>query len=184
MSDRAIDAAVTAALEAGEGLLRLAPTWVPRSFLMPGRRIKLAPQDLYASGAHRGGIDRRAEDRAHQRDLANGQRPLAAGRAGIGRRAQGAVPGASTCKGPVIVRPPEKNSVSSAVSPGFSDLETPNSMTCLPPGAKTAWPPAGATTCVTGAIDDMPFMVMLWCISADRASGDDTASRIAPRSPP
>ncbi len=31
-------------LEAGEGILRLAPTWVPRSFLMPGRRIKLAPQ--------------------------------------------------------------------------------------------------------------------------------------------
>ena len=47
------------ALEAGEGLLRLAPTWVPRSFLMPGRRIKLAAQDLYALGAHRGGIDER-----------------------------------------------------------------------------------------------------------------------------
>jgi hypothetical protein len=46
-------------LEAGEGILRLAPTWVPRSFLMPGRRIKLAPQDLYALGAHRGGIDER-----------------------------------------------------------------------------------------------------------------------------
>lgn len=50
---------VRAALEKGEGLLRLAPTWVPRSFLMPGRRIKLAPQDLYALGAHRGGIDER-----------------------------------------------------------------------------------------------------------------------------
>src|SRR3977135_3068806 len=48
-----------AAVEAGEGLLRLAPTWVPRSFLMPGRRIKLAPQDVYAYGAHRGGIDER-----------------------------------------------------------------------------------------------------------------------------
>src|SRR3954451_13568433 len=47
------------AIEAGEGLLRLAPTWVPRSFLMPGRRIKLAPQDVYALGAHRGGIDER-----------------------------------------------------------------------------------------------------------------------------
>src|SRR5438105_11407361 len=47
------------ALEAGEGILRLAPTWVPRSFLMPGRRIKLAPQDVYALGAHRGGIDER-----------------------------------------------------------------------------------------------------------------------------
>jgi hypothetical protein len=51
--------AVRQALEAGEGLLRLAPTWVPRSFLMPGRRIKLASQDLYALGAHRGGIDER-----------------------------------------------------------------------------------------------------------------------------
>jgi hypothetical protein len=47
------------ALEAGAGMLRLAPTWVPRSFLMPGRRIKLAPQDVYALGAHRGGIDER-----------------------------------------------------------------------------------------------------------------------------
>jgi hypothetical protein len=46
-------------LEKGEGILRLAPTWVPRSFLMPGRRIKLAPQDLYALGSHRGGIDER-----------------------------------------------------------------------------------------------------------------------------
>src|ERR687886_313912 len=52
-------AAVRQALEAGQGILRLAPTWVPRSFLMPGRRIKLAPQDVYAYGAHRGGIDER-----------------------------------------------------------------------------------------------------------------------------
>jgi hypothetical protein len=52
-------AAVRQAIEAGEGLLRLAPTWVPRSFLMPGKRIKLAPQDVYALGAHRGGIDER-----------------------------------------------------------------------------------------------------------------------------
>src|SRR5271156_1984070 len=46
-------------IDASGGILRLAPTWVPRSFLMPGRRIKLAPQDLYALGAHRGGIDER-----------------------------------------------------------------------------------------------------------------------------
>jgi hypothetical protein len=52
-------AAIREAIETGEGLLRLAPTWVPRSFLMPGRRIKLAPQDVYALGAHRGGIDER-----------------------------------------------------------------------------------------------------------------------------
>src|SRR2546423_11236024 len=52
-------AQVRRTLEANEGLLRLAPTWVPRSFLMPGKRIKLAPQDVYALGAHRGGIDER-----------------------------------------------------------------------------------------------------------------------------
>lgn len=48
-----------AALDAGEGLLRLTPTWVPRSFLHPGRRLKLHPHDLYAYGADRGGIDER-----------------------------------------------------------------------------------------------------------------------------
>jgi hypothetical protein len=53
------ESVVRQALEAGEGILRLAPTWVPRSFLMPGKRIKLAPQDYYAYGAHRGGIDER-----------------------------------------------------------------------------------------------------------------------------
>ncbi len=47
------------ALDAGEGLLRLTPTWVPRSFLHPGKRIKLAPGDYYAYGANRGGIDER-----------------------------------------------------------------------------------------------------------------------------
>ena len=47
------------ALDAGEGLLRLTPTWVPRSFLHPGRRIKLNPNHLYAFGANRGGIDER-----------------------------------------------------------------------------------------------------------------------------
>jgi len=47
------------ALDAGEGLLRLTPTWVPRSFLHPGKRIKLAPTDWYALGTHRGGIDER-----------------------------------------------------------------------------------------------------------------------------
>src|SRR3954469_22564236 len=48
-----------AALDAGRGVLRLAPNWVPRSFLMPGRRLKLHPDDLYAYGAYRGGIDER-----------------------------------------------------------------------------------------------------------------------------
>lgn len=47
------------AFEQGEGILRLAPTWVPRAFCIPGRRLKLHPDDLYAFGAHRGGIDER-----------------------------------------------------------------------------------------------------------------------------
>jgi hypothetical protein len=45
--------------EQGEGLLRLAPAWVPRVFCIPGRRIKLHPDDYYAFGAQRGGIDER-----------------------------------------------------------------------------------------------------------------------------
>lgn len=47
------------ALEQGKGILRLAPTWVPRSFCIPGKRLKLHPADYYAYGAHRGGIDER-----------------------------------------------------------------------------------------------------------------------------
>ena len=47
------------ALEQGEGILRLAPTWVPRVFCVPGRRIKLHPHDYYSFGAIRGGIDER-----------------------------------------------------------------------------------------------------------------------------
>jgi hypothetical protein len=57
--ERATAAEVRRAVEACAGILRLAPTWVPRSFLMPGRRIKLAVADLYAYGAKRGGIDER-----------------------------------------------------------------------------------------------------------------------------
>ena len=47
------------ALEQGRGILRLAPTWVPRSFCVPGRRIKLHPDDYYVLGGIRGGIDER-----------------------------------------------------------------------------------------------------------------------------
>src|SRR5438128_5580372 len=47
------------ALEQSGGLLRLAPCWVPRSFLQPGKRLKLDPKDLYAFGLNRGGIDER-----------------------------------------------------------------------------------------------------------------------------
>ena len=52
-------AKVAAELSRTGGLLRLAPAWVPRSFLQPGLRIKLHPDDTYAYGANRGGIDER-----------------------------------------------------------------------------------------------------------------------------
>src|SRR5262245_54144167 len=50
---------VNQALESGAGILRLMPTWVPRLFCVPGRRLRLHPSDLYALGAQRGGIDER-----------------------------------------------------------------------------------------------------------------------------
>src|SRR3954465_12001916 len=59
MSNQQLTAQVRAALDAGEGILRLGPAWGPRSFLMPGGRLKLAREDLYALGTQRGGIDER-----------------------------------------------------------------------------------------------------------------------------
>ena len=50
---------INTAFEEGQGIFRLAPTWVPRTFCIPGKRMKLHPDDLYAYGAHRGGIDER-----------------------------------------------------------------------------------------------------------------------------
>ena len=50
---------VEAEISATGGLLRLAPAWVPRSFLQPGLRLKLHPDDTYAYGLNRGGIDER-----------------------------------------------------------------------------------------------------------------------------
>jgi len=47
------------AIDAGNGILRLEPCWVPRTFMQPGRRLRLHPDDLYALGAHRGGINER-----------------------------------------------------------------------------------------------------------------------------
>lgn len=46
-------------LKEGKGILRLVPTWVPRAFCIPGRRIKLHPDDYYVLGLERGGIDER-----------------------------------------------------------------------------------------------------------------------------
>ena len=47
------------ALEQGEGILRLAPAWVPRDWLVPGNRIKLHPDDRFTYGGDRGGISER-----------------------------------------------------------------------------------------------------------------------------
>jgi hypothetical protein len=57
--DTGHETAIKQVLSSAHGILRLAPTWVPRSFLMPGRRLKLFSGDLYALGANRGGIDER-----------------------------------------------------------------------------------------------------------------------------
>jgi hypothetical protein len=46
-------------LSEGNGILRLAPTWVPRAFCRPGKRIKLHPEDYYVRGLEKGGIDER-----------------------------------------------------------------------------------------------------------------------------
>ncbi|MEM7454961.1 MAG: hypothetical protein AAF456_11480 [Planctomycetota bacterium] len=54
-----VAAVLDSAMDSGGGVLRLTPTWVPRSFLHPGKRIRLHPDDYYAFGAERGGIDER-----------------------------------------------------------------------------------------------------------------------------
>jgi hypothetical protein len=59
MSVQNLENLAPAALDAGEGIIRLAPTWVPRSFLMPGARLKHARHDLFAPGTHLGSIDKR-----------------------------------------------------------------------------------------------------------------------------
>jgi hypothetical protein len=56
---KGIKKTVEGALADSGGLLRLTPCWVPRSFLQPGKRLKLHPDDLYAFGLNRGGIDER-----------------------------------------------------------------------------------------------------------------------------
>jgi hypothetical protein len=56
MLDRA---RVREALGTGAGIFRLEPCWVPRSFMIPGRRLRLHPNDLYAFGGERGGINER-----------------------------------------------------------------------------------------------------------------------------
>ena len=47
------------AMETGQGILRLAPAWVPRAFCRPGKRLRLHNDDYYILGLERGGIDER-----------------------------------------------------------------------------------------------------------------------------
>lgn len=53
------EAAIDRAMEAGGGVLRLAPSWVPRSFCTPAQRLRLHPDDYFPLGKERGGIDER-----------------------------------------------------------------------------------------------------------------------------
>ncbi len=59
MKESGISRKVRRAFDARGGIFRLAPTWVPRAFLQPGRRLRLNPDHIYALGANRGGIDER-----------------------------------------------------------------------------------------------------------------------------
>ncbi len=59
MNDQQVKQLATQALESGGGIVRLMPTWVPRVFCVPGRRLRLHPNDLYALGGQRGGLDER-----------------------------------------------------------------------------------------------------------------------------
>ena len=43
----------------GEGVLRMAPNWVPRPFNRPGKRIRLHPDDYFAMGMDKGAITER-----------------------------------------------------------------------------------------------------------------------------
>jgi hypothetical protein len=51
--------AIRDAFEKGAGILRLAPTFVPRRFSQAGRRLRLHPDDYYALGTARGSIKER-----------------------------------------------------------------------------------------------------------------------------
>ena len=48
--------AIKEVFEQGKGILHLAPTWGPRGFNEPGKRLRLHPDDYYALGMDRGGI--------------------------------------------------------------------------------------------------------------------------------
>lgn len=64
------------ALDAGKGIVRLAPAWVPRSFCTPGRRLRLHPDDYYPYGFDRGGVDERWLSSAIRADNGPGTGPF------------------------------------------------------------------------------------------------------------
>ena len=47
------------AMDRGNGILRMIPSWVPRSFMRPGKRLRLHMDDYYPYGIERGAIDER-----------------------------------------------------------------------------------------------------------------------------
>lgn len=49
-------AATRDVLQQGDGILQMLPTWVPRPFNRPGRRLRLHPDDYFAMGMDRGAI--------------------------------------------------------------------------------------------------------------------------------
>ncbi|MCU0500353.1 MAG: hypothetical protein MUC51_01065 [Anaerolineae bacterium] len=51
--------AIHSAFERSEGILRLAPNWVPRLSNTPGRRLRLHPDDYFTLGMQRGAIKER-----------------------------------------------------------------------------------------------------------------------------
>ena len=56
MSNREI---ISSTYEKHGGIFRLIPTFVPRPFSTPGRRLRLHPDDYYAFGTERGAIKER-----------------------------------------------------------------------------------------------------------------------------
>ena len=52
-------AAMDRVVNDGGSVIRFAPSWVPRAFCSPGRRLRLHPDDYYPFAKGRGGIDER-----------------------------------------------------------------------------------------------------------------------------
>ena len=44
------------AFKDGDGIMRMVPVFIPRTFNRPGHRLKLHPDDYYAMGMKRGAI--------------------------------------------------------------------------------------------------------------------------------